>query len=343
MSTIADIAKRAGVSKASVSYALNDPSRLSSATVARILAIAEELAYSPNPVARSMSSGRTGTLGVLVPQPLPEMLRNPFFAEFLGGVAAIAGDAEFPLLLVPPVRGSMERAVSAAAVDGFITLGLETFRPTMHLLERRRLPYVMVDGDPQDGVACINIDDEGGAHLAMQAVVQRGHRRIGMLGIRSPQRGRWEKYAGTLRRRMNGYVRALEEHGLSLDGDQIRLVECDVSEAGGRIGFRRLWKHGPRPTAIVAMSDVIAFGALEEAQEIGISAPDELSIVGFDDIRESAWIRPALTTIHQPATEKGAAAAELLVRLVQKEQIATHVVLETRLIERASVADPRER
>ena len=340
MATIADIARKAGVSKASVSYALNNPARLSSSTVERILAVAEELKYTPNPVARSMSNGRTGTLGVLVPQPLPEMLRNPFFAQFLDGVAQVAEEAEVSLLLVPPIRGSMERAVSAAAVDGFLTLGLETFRPTMHLLERRRLPYVMVDGDPEEDVACVNIDDEGGAYAAMNAVLCRGHRRIGLLGIRSPQRGRWEKYVGTLRRRMAGYLRALSEQGLKLGGNEVRLTECDVSEAGGRAGFRRLWKSGPHPTAIVAMSDIIALGAMEEAIEAGVSTPSRLSVVGFDDIREAAWARPALTTIQQPMAEKGLTAAGLLVRLIQKEHAVERIVLETRLIERASVAEP---
>jgi DNA-binding LacI/PurR family transcriptional regulator len=337
MPTIADIARKAGVSKASVSYAFNDPSRLSNGTVERILAAAEELAYSPNPVARSMSIGRTGTLGVLVPQPLPEMLRNPFFAQFLDGVAQVAGEAELPLLLVPPIRGSMEGAISSAAVDGFLTLGLETFRPTMHVLERRRLPYVMVDGDPVDGVACVNIDDEGGAFQAMRAVLDRGHRRIGILGIRSPQRGKWEKYVGTLRRRMTGYVRALAEDGLAIDGESVRLTECDVSEEGGRAGFRRLRKRGTQPTAIVAMSDVIALGALEEALEAGIRVPDDLSFVGFDDIPEATWVRPALTTIRQPATEKGSTAAGLLVQLVNRNGDPRHVVLDTTLIERRSI------
>jgi alanine racemase len=338
MPTIADIARKAGVSKAAVSYAFNDPARLSGATVERILAVAEELQYTPNPIARSMSNGRTGTLGVLVPQPLPEMLRNPFFAQFLDGVAQVAGEAELPLLLVPPIKGSMERAVSAAAVDGFLTLGLETFRPTMHLLERRRLPYVMVDGDPELGAACVNVDDEGGAYLAMKAVLDRGHRRIGLLGIRSPQRGQWRKYVGTLQRRVTGYLRALAEHGLTIDGREVRLTECEVDEEGGRAGFRRLWKH--HPTAIVAMSDVIALGAMEEAQELGLALPEQVSFVGFDDIREAAWVQPALTTIRQPMTEKGATAAGLLVRLIQKEAAAEQIVLETKLIHRASIAPP---
>lgn len=334
--TIADIAAKAGVSKTAVSYAFNAPGKLSAKTVERIRAVAEELAYSPNPLARSMSIGRTGTLGILVPQPLEEMLLNPFFSEFLAGVATAAGVEGFPLLLVPPVKGSVEQAVSSAAVDGFLTLGLETFRPTMHVLERRGLPYVMVDSDPVEGVACVNVDDENGAYLAMAHMLAQGHRQIGILGIRSPQRGRWTKYTGTLHRRMTGYVRALAEAGLEVGTPAVRLVECDVSEEGGRHGLDRLLKRGPAPTAIVAMSDLIAIGALESALARGLRIPDDLSFVGFDDIPEVSWVQPPLTTVRQPMQEKGRTAAELLLDLVVRKGEPRHVVLETELVVRGS-------
>lgn len=338
VSTITDIARRAGVSKTAVSYAFNDPSRLANGTVDRILAAAEELGYSPNPVARSMSIGRTGTVGVLVPQPLPEVLKNPFFAEFLEGVAEATGKAELPIMLVPPIRGSMQRAVNGAAVDGFLTLGLETFRPTVHILERRGRPYVMVDSEPTEGVACVNVDDEGGAYAAMRHVLARGHRAVGILGIRSPQRGQWAKYVGTLKRRMAGYARALAEVGLGLDSPTVRLTECDVSEEGGRAGFARLWRRAPRPTAVVAMSDLIAVGALEAAIDAGLGVPGDLSVVGFDDIPQARWVRPALTTVAQPGREKGCVAADMLIARLQGTTEPRHVVLATRLVERQSVA-----
>lgn len=335
--TIADIAARSGVSKTAVSYAFNAPARLAPSTVQRILAIAEELGYSPNPVARSMSIGRTGTIGVLVPQPLELMLGNPFFSEFLTGVAAVAGEAEFPLLLVPPVKGSVQRAVNGAAVDGFLTLGLETFRPTMHILERRNLPYVMVDSDPVKGVACVNVDDEQGAHDAMRHLLDHGHRRIGILGIRSPQRGQWRKYTGTLQRRIAGYLRALDASGLTIDDAAVRLVECDVTEEGGRLGVQRLARRGPLPTALIAMSDLIAIGALEEAIRGGIRVPDELSVVGFDGILETEWVQPPLTTVLQPSREKGRTATAMLLGLIAQTESPRHIVLATELIERRSV------
>lgn len=338
VATISDIAARAGVSKAAVSYAFNTPARLAPQTVERILAIADELGYSPNPVARSMSIGRTGTMGVLVPQPLDEMLGNPYFSEFLKGVSEVVGEAEYPVLLVSPVKGSVQRAIGGAAVDGFLTLGLETFRPTMHLLERRGLPYVMVDSDPVEGVACVNVDDEAGAYKAMSYLLRRGHRQIGLLGIRSPQRGRWEKYSGTLHRRMEGYARAAAESGLPIGDGGIRLIECDVSAEGGQAGLQRLLKRGPRPTAVIAMSDVIAIGAMEAALEQGFHVPADLSFIGFDDIPEAAWVRPPLTTVQQPGKEKGRTAASLLLGLLARTDVPRHVVLNTELIERESVA-----
>ncbi len=338
--TIADVAGGAGVSKTAVSFAFNNPQRLSKDTLNRILEVAEQLGYSPDPVARSMSRGRTGIVGILVPQPLTVMTRNPFFAEFLEGMAEVADEAELPILLVPPVRGSMEHAVNGAAVDGFVTLGLETFRPTMRALERRHLPYVMVDSESVEGVACVNIDDEQGAYEAMKFVLDQGHRHIGILGIRSPQRGKWDRYVGTLKRRMTGYLRGLEEVGMSVDGTRVRLVECDVSEEGGRSGFASLWRKKPRPTAIIAMSDIIALGALQEAQRSAVGVPEELSLVGFDDIPEARWSRPPLTTIGQPTQEKGRIAAELLVGLLDGTKEPAHIVLDTRLIHRGSTAPP---
>ncbi|NOY56063.1 MAG: LacI family transcriptional regulator [Actinobacteria bacterium] len=335
---IADVAAAAGVSKTAVSFAFNDPSRLSAATLKRILEAGKELGYSPDPVARSMSTGRTQTIGLLVPQPLVEMTRNPFLAMLLEGIAEVAEAAALPILLVSPIRGSMEKAVTGAAVDGFLTLGLETFRPTMHMLERRGLPFVMIDCEPVEGVASVNIDDEQGARIAMSHVLEQGHRRIGILGIRSPQRGQWSKYVGTLQRRMAGYAQALSAVGLSLDDPGVRLTECSVSEAGGYQGFERLWRRGPRPSALVAMSDILALGALEAALSTGLSVPEDLSIVGFDDIPLAKLAQPALTTVRQPVIEKGRMAAQMLLDLLQSREEPRHVVLPTELIIRGSVA-----
>lgn len=337
---IKDIAQKAGVSKTAVSFAFNNPSRLSEATVQQILAIAEEMGYSPDPVARSMSTGRTGTIGLLLPQPMPEIVRNPYFPEFLEGIGEVCTHAGLSLMLVSPMKGSMRRAIVNAAVDGFLTLGLEEYKATMVVLRQRGVPFVTVDSDPIEGVPAINVDDAGGACQAMRHVLAMGHRQIAILPIRSGKQGHYREYVGTLGARMHGYLQALEEYGLSVNGRSVRLVECTSSETGGMEGFQSLWKSRHRPTAIVAMSDIIAIGAIKAAIAAGLQVPRDLSVVGFDDITLASLIQPALTTVAQPSREKGEIAARELVKLLESNLEPLHQVLPTRLVERATVCTP---
>jgi alanine racemase len=339
--TIKEIAEKAGVSITSVSFAFNNPSRLPEATVQRILEVAEELGYTPNPIARSMNTGRTGVIGILVPQPLTEIIRNPFLAEFLEGVGEVCTAAGYSLMIVPPLEGSVKRAVGKAAVDGFLTLGLELYKSTMVVLRQREVPFVMVDGDPIEGVPTVNVDDEAGARALMLHVLQAGHRDIAILGIRSGKEGRYQEYAGTLRRRMQGYLSALNEFGLELDHRRVQLIECSSTAHGGRIGFHQVWRRKHRPTAIVAMSDVIALGVMDAARQAGLRLPEDLSVAGFDDIPFARLVTPALTTVAQPLRRKGKLAADLLVKCMAGEKETGHYVLRTKLLVRASVSHPR--
>jgi alanine racemase len=338
--TISEIARRAGVSKTAVSFAFNNPNRLSEATVKNILAIADELGFVPNPVARSMSTGRTGTIGVLVPQPLPEVFRNPFLPAFLEGVGEVCTKARLSLMLAPPIEGSMRRAIDNAAVDGFLTLGLEEFKSTMVVLRQRSVPYVTVDSDPIEGAPAVNIDDAGGACAVMQHVLAAGHREIAIIAIRSGKQANYREYVGTLRNRVNGYLAALSQVGAAIDGRRVRLLEAPSTEQGGREAMAKILKVARRPTAVVAMSDIIAIGAMREAIERGLRLPADLSFAGFDDIPLSAWVTPPLTTVAQPARKKGQLAAELLLQLLQgQEETSSHHLLPAQLVVRSSVGD----
>lgn len=339
---IKDIAQRAGVSKTAVSFAFNNPSRLSESTAQQILTIAEEMGYSPDPVARSMSTGHTGTIGLLLPQPLPEIVRNPFFPEFVEGIGEVCTHSGLSLMLVSPLKGSMRRAIVNAAVDGFLTLGLEEYKATMVVLRQRGVPFVTVDSDPIEGVPAINVDDAGGACQAMQHVLASGHRQIAILAIRSGKQGHYQEYVGTLGARMHGYLQALQQFGLNINGRSVRLLECASTENGGMESFQALWKLRHHPTAIVAMSDIIAIGVIKAAIAAGVQVPQDLSVVGFDDITLASLIHPALTTVAQPSREKGQIAASQLVKLIESSPEPVHQVLPTRLIERASVCPPKE-
>jgi DNA-binding LacI/PurR family transcriptional regulator len=334
---ITDIAQKAGVSKTTVSFAFNNPERLPEQTVKRILKTAEELGYSPDPVARSMSTGHTGTIGVLVPQSIPNVIRNPFIPEFLEGVGEICTREGLSLMIVPPFKGSMKRAIENAAVDGFITLGLEEYKATMVVLRQRGVPFVTVDSDPIEGIPAVNVDDESGARAVMNYVLEQGHREITILAIRSGKEGHYEEYHGTLNFRMKGYLAALADFGLTLDGRHIRLLESVCTQEGGQESFKEIWKKRWRPTAIVAMSDIMAIGVLNAAHSAGVST-QELSIVGFDDIPMSAFVNPPLTTVAQPRCKKGSLAADLLFNYINGSLDPTHHVLPTELIIRQSVA-----
>ena len=224
-----------------------------------------------------------------------------------------------------------------AAVDGFLTMGLETFRGTMVVLQQRGMPFVMVDSEPTPGIPCVNIDDEAGAYAAMAYTLGMGHRRIAILGIRSGYHGNYKEYVGTLQRRISGYLRALEEAGLTIDNHNVHLIECDCEAEGGYEAFQTLWHGRWKPTAIVAMADIIAIGVLHAARDLNVRIPDDVSLIGYDDITPSRLTSPALTTIRQPTFEKGRVAARVLIDLIEGQSVESeHIVLPVELIVRES-------
>ena len=335
--TIKDVAEKAGVSITSVSFAFNNPERLPEGTVQKILEVAEEIGYVPNPIARSMLTGRTGTIGILVPQPTTEIIRNPFWAEFIEGVAEVCLREGFSILLVPPLEGSVKRAVAKTAVDGFITIGLELYKSTILILQQRKIPFVIVDTDPVEGISSVNITDKKGAHSIMRYVLSQGHRKIGVLGIRSGKMGKFDEYTGTLRSRIDGFSQALKEYKLSFDDPHVKYFECSSTMHGGEEGFKFLFSNEPYPTCIVSMSDVIAFGVIKSAHQRDLRIPDDVSVTGFDDVPYAAISNPPLTTISQPLREKGKTAANLLVDHICEEKDVIQKVFSTKLVIRDSV------
>ena len=340
--TINQIARAAGVSKTAVSFAFNDPSQLAPATVRHILEIAEQLGYTPDPIARSMTTKRTNALGLLLPQDIATALANPFYTQFIRGIGKVCGRAGMTLMLVPPHQGSLLKAIPHATVDGFIVVGLEVDRGEVQMLRQRHVPFVIVDSEAPPDVPSINVDDRSGARAVMAHVLEHGHRRIALVCIESGKGGDIEAYTGTLAARLAGYREALEAHGIGLDSPQLRIVEAPSCWEGGQAAFERVWETGFRPTAIVAMSDIIAIGLMDAALTRHIRLPEGLSVAGFDDLPDARRMRPPLTTVQQPVEEKGQLAAEVLVAALAEAGEVVHHVLPTELVVRKSVVAPRE-
>ena len=338
---IADVAREAGVSKTAVSFAFNSPERLSPDTATRIHEVADLLGYRPHPVARMLSQRRTRTLGILTPQALSVVFANPFFATFSEGVAAAAEEAGYGLLFVSPIYGSLARAVGRATVDGFVAIGLSEEHPEVGQIRRAGLPIVLVDSAAFPEHAAVDVDDEGGARQAAEHLLALGHRDFLVVGVEPPTPGADSDFGGVVGRRLAGYRAALRNAGVELPDS--RVVVGPASLDGGAACFTRAWEDGLRPTAVLAMSDVMAIGAIGAAGRLGLAVPADLSVVGFDDIELASHVQPPLTTVHQPVRRKGQEACRLLLAAIEGRDAARpdHRLLETRLIVRASSGPAR--
>ncbi|MEU8815877.1 LacI family DNA-binding transcriptional regulator [Actinoplanes sp. NPDC048796] len=334
--TSSDVAKAAGVSRSAVSFAFNNPQRLSSATRERILAVAGELGYTPSPLAKMLQSGATNSIGVLLPQKLAQVLENPYYARFLMGVGQVCDQEGYTLLLSPPLQDSVLKAIPVAAADGFIVCGLQTEGAEVAELERRGAPFVLIDSDRYENAPSVDVDDRGGAYEVARYLLELGHRRLAVLSIDPGPLTRG--YRGPLGRRLAGIGEALAGAGLSMD--DVALAEVPVSRTEGYRAARELMARDPRPTAILALSDVLAYGAVDALTELGLEVPGDVSVTGFDDLAESAWFRPRLTTVRQPIVTKGRTAADFLISAVRGEDQHPHQVLGTTLIVRDSTAKP---
>jgi alanine racemase len=334
---IADVAREAGVSKTAVSFAFNSPDRLSPETATRIREIAESLGYRPHPVARMLTQGQTLALGVLTPQALSVIFSNPFFGAFNEGVALVAEEYGYGLHFISPVHGSLARAVGRATVDGVVAIGLSERHPEVEQI-RRALPIVLVDSTAMPDYPSIDIDDEGGARAAAEHLLALGHRDFLVIGVEPPQPATQMEPEGVTGRRLRGYRTALATAGIELPPGHVVVGPATV--AGGVTAFEVAWQGGVRPTAVLAMSDAMAIGAMRAIRDLGLSVPSDVSVVGFDDIDLAMHTDPPLTTVHQPIRRKGEEAVRLLLSVVHGRDAATpeHRRLETRLVVRGSTA-----
>lgn len=332
---IEDVARAAGVSPTAVSFAFNNPHQLNPQTVSRILEAAEQLGYSPNPHARALLSKSVGVIGVLTPQSLPSIFANPFFSAFYEGVGRICDEHSLSLLTVSSIHTELSTAGAKAPVDGLIVIGLDEQHPEVTLLQRRKIPFVIVDGSAVTAPS-VTVDDEGGAYSAANHLIDLGHRDIALLTFETDYNATHpNKVYGVGEQRLRGYKRAFEER--DVPWQEQRLIPTVASLRAGEEAFCTLWEQAVKPTALLAVADIIAIGVLQAAISSGVRIPDDLAVIGFDNIPESAWTAPPLTTVHQPIVEKGEASAQaLLARIANASLAEPHLQLPTRLILRQS-------
>jgi DNA-binding LacI/PurR family transcriptional regulator len=332
---IADVAREAGVSKSAVSFAFNNPDRLAPETALRIREIADRLGYRPDPVARMLTQRQTMTLGILTPQALSVVFSNPFFGAFSEGVSLAAEQFDYGLHFISPIHGSLLGAVNRATVDGVIAVGVPDRHPEVEQIRRAGVPIVFVDSSAFPEHASIEADDTGGARQAAEHLIALGHREVLVLGVEPPLPGQGG-VADVTARRLLGYQQAFAAIDAAIPDAHVFVGAATI--AGGNTMVEQAWHRGLRPTAILAMSDAAAIGAMRALRELQLDVPRDVSVIGFDDIDLAPIVHPPLTTVHQPIRRKGEEAVHLLLSVIEGQGTAKpeHRVLRTRLIIRDS-------
>jgi LacI family transcriptional regulator len=325
--TIADVARHAQVSKTTVSHVISGKRPVAALTRVNVERAISTLGYRPDGLARSLRTRRTHTVALIVPD-----LTNPFYPALARGLEEGEGADYRTFICSSDGRPERERAfledVCDRRVDGIV---LDSFHLTVDELHRvtgGRLPVVWIGGTPMEhpGVDSVRPNDELGAREATQHLIDRGHRRIGMI----------DGPAGSGSSRRDGFRRALADAGLPSYPEPP--VRSDWTRAGGRVAMRRLLESRQRPTAVFCSNDLTAFGALDGARDARLRVPEDVAVVGFDDIEPAALVTPSLTTVVNPAFDTGLAAGKLL-----RERItgvyrgpARAITLESRLVVRSS-------
>lgn len=333
--TLREVAKHAGVSPTAVSFAYNAPHQLSQATRERILETAAELGYQPHPVARTLATGRTNTIGLVVPTNLNWMLHDPLFSLFLGEIGAVCDEENMRILLVPATGDVSPGALATIAADGFLLFSIHRSHPLGAAVERTNRPVVMLNGDEALQVPMFNVDDYGGAYTAARYLIDRGHRRIAVATLQPRDDG---VIIPIFERRMAGFTQAVAD--ADLPPSTLRTVYTRGVLSSGHESFRKIWSLKPRPTGVLCMSDVRALGILSGARKAKVSVPDDLAVVGFDDLPEATYSNPPLTTVHQDVAERTRLAVKTLFRLIneeiREEEVDSPHIMPVHLVERES-------
>lgn len=326
--TIKDIARKAAVSYATVSRALNDKPGVRESTRRRIIALADALDYTPNAIARGLVKRQTHTLGLIIPD-----ITNPFYPEVARGIEDAAAEAGYSIFLC---NTNWERRrerqylglLAEKRVDGVIIAPIDEQAGGVERALPRGVPAVYVANAPKDTRASfVIIDNVRGGLLATEHLIQAGYRTVGFIG--SPED------SATMEARLAGYRRAMAEHGLPVLDRYIQLG--NFRQQTGYEIIRRLIRDGEPPRAVFAENDLLALGVLQGVKECGLSVPGDLAVVGFDDIPFASFPEVQLSTVAQPKYEMGHRAVEVLLEhLAAADAPPRHILLEPKLVVRRS-------
>ena len=344
---LADVAKAAGVSQGTASNVFNRPRLVRPEVRERVEAVAASLGYrGPDPKGRLLRAGKVNALGIVTAEPLSYFFEDPFARLMMAAISKACDERGAGIALVSAMNEQkLAWNVQSALVDGFILFCIDEGPRLVELTRERHLPFVALHlGTRDEAIAAIGVDNFAGAKAAAAHMASLGHRRLAILsmpfaddrtGPATMQEVEAAVYSSS-RDRVLGYFAGLSEHGI--DTRIVPIFETQNEETDVNVAMAQLFAAPAPPTALLAMSDRIAFAALEWLHQRGLSVPEDVSVIGFDGVPESAFSEPPLTTIAQPIAAMGQLAVEMILDTPDetgRRQFATELVV------RGSTASPR--
>jgi DNA-binding LacI/PurR family transcriptional regulator len=329
-----EVAERAGVSRTTVSFVLNavEGAQISEETRRRVWQASRELGYVPDAAARSLASGRTHILGLIICQPADHIIIDAYIHQVIYGLSEAGHERGFRVLLESVEDVSQPDAyihlVRANRIDGILLSGPRSDDNQLPVLSADGFPIVLLGRLNSDSICFVDIDNQAAAFRAVTHLVKLGHQQVACI-----TNGPLSYTSAT--ERLAGYRQALHQAGLIEDEALIRYGEYDLES--GYQAMLSLLDLNPRPTAVFVASDVVAFGAMAAIRHCGWRIPEDIAVVGFDDVPMSRYVAPTLTTIHLPAIEQGRRGGEMLIDLIEGKPLAeSRIFLPTELIVRQS-------
>lgn len=330
--TIKDVAKKANVSVATVSRVINNKGGYSEETEERILRVIEELNYSPNAIARGLVGKRTKTIGLLVPD-----LTSTLPIELLKGVEKAAHKMGHSVILCNTELGGKKtldylRLLDEKQIDGIIYASHELKEDYYRYIKKMNVPLVLLATESNRfPVPFVKVNDRMAVYSAISYLIEKGHRKIAIISG-----SQQDEIAGVPR--IVGYKAAMRDHGLSIKDEWIVETESFFFE-NGKKGFLQLMNQAPDITAVFAASDDMAIGVLSAANNLGIKVPDDLSVMGYDNLRIAEMVVPTLTTVAQPFEKMGERAVEMIFEMLSTGKNIESFYFPHQIIERQSVKD----
>ncbi len=327
--TLKDIAQRAGVTSATVSMVINNKPNISKTTRERVMAIARELNYHPNLMARGLATKKTNSIGIIVPN-----LASSFVVRVLQGIKSSIREKDYTVLLFD-TTGHQEREVDvfnrvvlAGRVDGAIVITTASIDEDLRLFGQENMPCILV-ARKSDSVDSVYVNHELASKEAIEYLLGKGHQNIAVVGS--------SKIKGVMEDRLAGYRKALEGKGIAFNPEATLDLTDDTMEAGAA-AVDRILALNPKPTAVFCPAgDMVAVGVVKELRRKGIAVPGDIAVVGYDDLPAAEVVEPSLTTVRQPKLEMGDYAISMIIDKIEgREKGTKHKELNAKLIVRES-------